>query len=650
MATEDLTAHFKAIQTAVEEEEFEDVIEAADIILKSTKDQDALKSKVIALISLNRNEDALKAIQNTRGKDIDLSLEEMYLHYRLGNYEKCENILGKVPVENRENAEFQEMAAQLYYKMGKFDKASDLYKQIDSSESPDEHRLTANIIASFIAIGDNNAALKYRTKNTKDVGIWEIGFNVACALIEVEKHEEARNLLEELMGIAENLLKAEGSSPEEIEQDQANIKLQIMYLSQLKSAVDCEKTMEEYQRMKESFENANMQAVASHNTVTLREETEKLFDSIKRLDLIQHDQYKLNDKQKNIVLLNRAILDMHKKKFEDAESKTEEFAKRIGKKNLDKWPQYTLLKINTLLARKEFKECETFIQKKIDSASQEEKKELTLILAQVLLNQGDLQGGKKVIERLEQIDRSTYTSPIVMNTLMQVYQELNESEAILNIIDYALKESNDKTQFKDVLIVIGDSYSKEGDHDRAAKAYQTVLDKIDSKDELALVSLINTYALTDPEKCQEMLKKIPSSTQTFSSRELEDLESNVFAATSKKAAAGGDLSPRGDKEATETAAAQEKHKRKRKPKYPKGFDPKNPGPKPDPERWLPKYERSKYRKYAKKKGLLRGPQGGTNVSATATQDNFADSGPSTINMETAASSSKASKSRKGKRR
>lgn len=44
-------------------------------------------------------------------------------------------------------------------------------------------------------------------------------------------------------------------------------------------------------------------------------------------------------------------------------------------------------------------------------------------------------------------------------------------------------------------------------------------------------------------------------------------------------------------------------KRKRVIHYPKNFDPKNPGPEPDAERWLPKWQRSRYKKYAKKKGL-----------------------------------------------
>jgi hypothetical protein len=43
--------------------------------------------------------------------------------------------------------------------------------------------------------------------------------------------------------------------------------------------------------------------------------------------------------------------------------------------------------------------------------------------------------------------------------------------------------------------------------------------------------------------------------------------------------------------------------RKRKIKLPKSFDPSNPGQMPDPERWLPKWQRSRFKKMAKKKGI-----------------------------------------------
>lgn len=53
-----------------------------------------------------------------------------------------------------------------------------------------------------------------------------------------------------------------------------------------------------------------------------------------------------------------------------------------------------------------------------------------------------------------------------------------------------------------------------------------------------------------------------------------------------------------------------KKKRKRKPRLPKNFD---PNVKPDPERWLPKHERSTYKRKKDKRGgnAMKGTQGST---------------------------------------
>lgn len=60
-------------------------------------------------------------------------------------------------------------------------------------------------------------------------------------------------------------------------------------------------------------------------------------------------------------------------------------------------------------------------------------------------------------------------------------------------------------------------------------------------------------------------------------------------------------------------------KRKRNIKYPKNFDPKNPGPEPDHERWLPKWQRSRFKKIAKKRGIyLKGAQGDAQIDTDVT--------------------------------
>lgn len=81
----------------------------------------------------------------------------------------------------------------------------------------------------------------------------------------------------------------------------------------------------------------------------------------------------------------------------------------------------------------------------------------------------------------------------------------------------------------------------------------------------------------------------------------------------------------------------EKKKRQRKPKYPKGFDPENPGPHPDPERWLPKHQRAAYKKLHKKKERARGPQG---AMPTSDSSNISKLGPSTAQVDTAQDTSR----------
>ena len=56
------------------------------------------------------------------------------------------------------------------------------------------------------------------------------------------------------------------------------------------------------------------------------------------------------------------------------------------------------------------------------------------------------------------------------------------------------------------------------------------------------------------------------------------------------------LSNAGSKREGEPEEAAPKKRRKRKPRLPKNFDPANPGPPPDPERWLAKWQRSDYKK------------------------------------------------------
>ena len=60
-----------------------------------------------------------------------------------------------------------------------------------------------------------------------------------------------------------------------------------------------------------------------------------------------------------------------------------------------------------------------------------------------------------------------------------------------------------------------------------------------------------------------------------------------------------------------------KKKINKKIKYPKNYDPTKPA---DPERWLPKWQRSRFKKMAKRKGIyIKGAQGDATVDTDVTQ-------------------------------
>nr|KJB60979.1 hypothetical protein B456_009G334100 [Gossypium raimondii] len=143
----------------------------------------------------------------------------------------------------------------------------------------------------------------------------------------------------------------------------------------------------------------------------------------------------------------------------------------------------------------------------------------------------------------------------------------------------------------------------------------------------ALVGLITTVAHANVEKAEayeKQLKSLPG---------LKGVDVDALEKTSGAKPVDG-ASRAGLAEAQEDGKTKEKSKkkRKRKPRYPKGFDPANPGPPPDPERWLPKRERSSYRPKRKDKraAQVRGSQGAVvrdknEPNASATNSNTSNS-------------------------
>lgn len=103
----------------------------------------------------------------------------------------------------------------------------------------------------------------------------------------------------------------------------------------------------------------------------------------------------------------------------------------------------------------------------------------------------------------------------------------------------------------------------------------------------------------DVDRCEELMKGLDRPEEITDMNYLQTLENNIHFSIVKK-----------ETKKEEVAKLKKKIKKRRK-RYPKNFDPENPGPAPNPERWLPKQERKDFKK---KKNYKTGrTQGATNV-------------------------------------
>lgn len=149
-----------------------------------------------------------------------------------------------------------------------------------------------------------------------------------------------------------------------------------------------------------------------------------------------------------------------------------------------------------------------------------------------------------------------------------------------------------------------------GEAETAASSLEELL-KSNPNDEKVLAQLVIAYAKYNQLKAQEISKRLPALDSVTNSVEIDALEATNWMMSTKAAkktvVSKGDQSP--STPSSEPQKIRKRTLRKRKPKLPKNYNSEIP---PDPERWLPKYERSNYRRTKRDrraKDVIKGSQG-----------------------------------------
>lgn len=198
--------------------------------------------------------------------------------------------------------------------------------------------------------------------------------------------------------------------------------------------------------------------------------------------------------------------------------------------------------------------------------------------------------------------------PATVATLVSLKERAGDIDGAAAVFDAAINWwSNAMTEENKLSVLMQEAASfklRHGREEEASRLYEELVKNHGSVE--ALVGLVTTAARVDVKKAEayeQKLKPLPG----LKGVNVDNLEKT-----------SGAKHDEGISDVKVTEAYEEgkskskaKKKRKRKPKYPKGFDPANPGPPPDPERWLPKRERSSFRPKRKDKraAQVRGSQG-----------------------------------------
>mmetsp|Transcript_24013 Transcript_24013/g.55431 ORF Transcript_24013/g.55431 Transcript_24013/m.55431 type:complete len:411 (+) Transcript_24013:86-1318(+) len=265
-----------------------------------------------------------------------------------------------------------------------------------------------------------------------------------------------------------------------------------------------------------------------------------------------------------------------------------------------------------------------------------------VVSVMVSLSQLYVQTGRtdQALQLLADLPAEVRSQPRILEVVVALQQGKNGDSAIAGLrqaIEYwtSVGEEGEETLAL-VLQLASKAATDLKDSSFAAEVFKLYLSNIDGSDTATLCGLVAALVNTDVEEAEEYAQRLQ--VPAFDHLDPEELE---LAPIPKMSVLR--------KAETEQDAPEAKRKRNRKKKirYPKNFDPEKPGPPPDPERWLPKKERTEYKKKMRKRDkTLRGASQGGAVSDDAA---FRAKGPSTAQLDVASDKPSVRKNKKGKK-
>lgn len=340
-----------------------------------------------------------------------------------------------------------------------------------------------------------------------------------------------------------------------------------------------------------------MASVVSNNIVAI-EQKSNLDDAAQKLKVAtsKEAEAKLKNYQKRVISMNESLLQLYTGKY----SACRDQALKLVEKYPDNDDLYLILASATYhqhKAAKAVEELKKFAEKKpLSLPIRFATLQLQLLESQPTAALSTLENYLKSVED----DKKAYYKPAIVALLVWLYEQTGQSEKAMEILDDASSVWKNDKAFESTAAAAPLSTIKQtaafklkaGRYQDAVSDYEQLV-KADPSDVRAIAGLIAAYAEVDPKKAEQYGNALPAIALNHVDVEtLEKIVPGVKRGYVKK-------DPNG------VHVKKPKTKKKRATLLPKDLSVK-----PDPERWIPKQERSTFRMKGKnKKALNKGPQG-----------------------------------------
>jgi signal recognition particle subunit SRP72 len=534
------------------------------------------------------------ALQLLETQPVLALLPQAYALYRSARPEEALALL-EGDAEWQTTAGARQLRAQLLCRAGRVDEALSVYEEALAAGQLESEEACTNLLAVHVTAGrasDVPQLLERLSLTPADS--FTASLNAACASLALGRLEEAEALLASAHRLGE-----------EEEEDMTDVLVQQSFVAWSRGRLrDAASLCSRVLRAKPT--DASAAAVAACNLAAARG-SHSLLDSLKRLDkLLDRSgcggfaaelEGRLSPEQKAAICFNRASLLLAAHKLDALEAQLTQLQASHPSD-----PRLALLHASLLLARdKEPGRAAQALASAAQPAASDAR--LLLLRAQLALRCGDLAEASQLLSLLSP---PLSHAPRLVATRVALLEALGQASAAGELLDGAAQDSG-SAELRHAAAELRASHGRTAE---AVLLYRGLLSSAEGDTAArsrALRGLISALAAEDLDAAESAALPLEVSL-AGAAVDAEELDSSpaLLARAEPSAAA-------------EEAAAKPRKRRVRKPLYPAGFDPTAPNnPPPDPERWLPRRERSSYKiKKGSKKAALRGSQGSAAVSASA---------------------------------